>query len=143
MKSNHSNMPNTTNLSLMAKGKAPFSLKNIAILLVIGIFTASGLWLNSLAVQNKMSIYQVLVNVTQSVLEHGKFEIAMSQEDKRQLREEMRQQWSANPDTGQTEKTWKQMGAGEREQIRRDMAQTSVIDLPPTAAGPVNPAMRR
>lgn len=146
MKSNHSNMPNTTNLPALTKESPKISLKNIAVLLVIYTFLVFGLNVNSYAIQQKMSIQKVLENVTQAVLEHSRFDIAMSEEDKQQLRMEMRQQWSntgSSADNAQPQKAWKQMGSNDREQMRRDMVQTPVIELPATAAGPVNPAARR
>ena len=139
MKNNRLNTQNTANLTILQNKTSTFSLKNIVFLPLISIFLVFGLSANSYAIQQKLSIGQSLTNVTETTavadLDRNKIEVAFNQEDRQQLRDEMRQQWNGGAENAQ--KTWKQLGAGDREQMRRDMVQTNGADLPAPAAGAV------
>ena len=143
MKNNRLNVLNTSNMMVLPNKNTKFSLKNIVFLPLINILLVFGLNASSYAVTQKMSMSDVLANVTQIAnapeMTSGKFETAMTQEDRQQLRDEMRQQWNntGNSADNSANKAWKQLGTEEREQLRRDMVRTVPNELPAPAAGVV------
>ena len=138
MKNNRLNMHNTSNLTILQNQTTKNSLKNIVFLPLISILLVFGLNANSYAATQKTSMTEVLANVSQiasiSDSDAQKFQTAMTQEDRQQLRDEMRQQWNGNNATD-AQKNWKQLGAEDREQLRRDMVRTVPAELPAPAAG--------
>ena len=136
MKNNRLNMHKPTKMAVLQNQNPRISLKNLLVLPLIHIFLVFGLNANSYAIQEKVSMSNVLANMSETAnpkeLGAQKIEVAFNQEDRQQLRDEMRQQWGANGDAA-NQKAWKQMGTEDRERMRRDMIQTAPVDVQQTA----------
>lgn len=136
MKNNRLNMHKPTKMAVLQNQNPRISLKNMVILPLINVFLVFGLNANSYAIQEKVSMSNVLANMSETAnpkeLGAQKIEVAFNQEDRQQLRDEMRQQWGANGDAA-NQKAWKQMGTEDRERMRRDMIQTAPVDVQQTA----------